>query len=123
MARNSIAAAKAELFALLSTAGVPLVAGVTAVYDHEPFAGQGQKPVCITISTAGMSPDFYLIALRIYQTCDVDVAQAQANLDGLILTVDAMMSSGFGPSEWAVEYRDDITALVATQVFQVGRQD
>jgi hypothetical protein len=123
VARNSLAAAKAELYALLQTGGTPTVSGVTAVFDYEPFSGQSAKPVAMTIFTAGMTPTDYLIALRIYHTTEVDVAAAQAALDTIIQATDALMTSGFGPSEWTVEFQVDIAALVATNVFQVGRED
>lgn len=121
MARTSLAAAKAELHALITTGGLP--AGVTVSYAHEPAPGHLQKPAAITIFTAGMSPTDYLIALRIYVTTDVDAVKAQDDLDTLIMLVDARMTSGFGPSNWDVEWFADLGALVATCVFEVGRED
>jgi hypothetical protein len=123
VARNSLAAARAELFALMSAAGVPTVAGVTAVYDHEPFAGQMANPVAMTVFTAGMDPDFYQLALRIYQTAEVDAQAAQENLDTLILAVEAKLTSGFNRGTWSVTYVDELTALVATCTLLVGRED
>ena len=119
MARTSIAAAKAELYGLVSGANLP--SGVTIAYDHEP--GKVEKPVALTISTAGMDADFYLIALRIYQSADVDAKAAQANLDTLILSLEGRLTSGFGRADWTVDWLADINAFVATVVLPVGRED
>ena len=121
MARTSLAASKAELYALITTGGLP--SGVSAAYDHEPLAGQMQKPVAVTVSTAGMTAVDYLIALRIYVTAEPDAEKAQDDLDALIMTVDGRMTSGFGPSNWEVNYDGELNAFVATNVFQVGRED
>jgi len=121
MARNSLAASKAELYGLLSGANLP--AGVTAAYDYEPLPGQMAKPVAITVSTAGMSPDFYLLAVRCYQTAEVDAQAAQSNLDILILAVEHKLTAGFGMAPWSVEYVAELDALVATCVLPVGRED
>lgn len=121
MARNSLAASKAELYGLITTGGLP--AGVTSAYDHEPLPGHLQKPVALTISTAGMTAVDYLIALRIYVTAEPDAEKAQEDLDAVILTVDARMTSGFGPSNWDVSYDGELNAFVAVNVFNVGRED
>lgn len=121
MARNSLAASKAELYALVSGANLP--AGVAAAYDYEPLGGQMAKPVALTISTAGMDPNFYLLAVRIYQTAEVNAQAAQANLDTLVLDVEGKLTSGFGESSWTVDYHADLDALVATCVLPVGRED
>lgn len=121
MARTSLAASKAELLALITTGGLP--SGVTAAYDHEPTAGGMQKPVTVTISTAGMTAVDYLIALRIYVTAEPDAEKAQDDLDLLIMLVDGRMTSGFGPSNWDVAYDAELNSFVATNIFQVGRED
>ena len=121
MARNSLAAAKAELYSLITTGGLP--ANVTAAYDYEPAPGQAQKPVAVTVSTAGMTAVDYLLALRIYVTAEPDAEKAQDDLDLLIMALDARMTSGFGPSNWEVDYDPELTAFVATNIFQVGRED
>lgn len=121
MARSSIAAAKAELYALLSAANLP--AGVVATYNYEPLSGQMAKPTALTISTAGMDPDFYFLAVRVYQSAEIDAEAAQANLDTVILTVENKFTSGFGMAPWSVEYLVDLDAFVATCVVPVGRED
>lgn len=121
MARTGLAASKAELYSLITTGGLP--SGVTAAYDHEPLPGHLQKPVALTISTAGMTAVDYLIALRIYVTAEPDAEKAQDDLDSVITATDARMTSGWGPSNWDVAYDDQLNAFVATNVFQVGRED
>ena len=120
MSRESLAAAKAEMYELLTTPAVP--AGVTAAYDHEPARGHAQKPVAVTLFTAGMDGINYLIGLRIYVTGDIDARTAQATLDSVMLAVDARMLL-FGPSEWESEWDAELGAFTATNVFAVGRED
>lgn len=121
MARTSLAASKTELLSLITTGGLP--SGLTVTYNYEPFPGGAQKPAALTISTAGMTPVDYLLALRIYVTAEPDAEKAQNDLDALIMLVDARMTSGFGPSNWEVVYDPDLVAFVATNIFQVGRED
>lgn len=121
MARTSLAASRAELYALLTTGGLP--AGVTVAYDHEPAPGHVQKPGAVTIFTAGMTPTDYLITLRIYMPTDTDAEKAQEDLDAAVMAVDARMTSGFGPSNWTVEWMEELSALIASNTFEVGRED
>lgn len=121
MARTSIAAAKQELYALVIAGGLPT--GLTVAYDHEPLPGDLQKPTAVTVFTVGMTPDDYVLGLRIYATAAADAKAAQDTLDVLIQTIDARINSGFGPSNFEIEYRDDLVAFVATNLFQVGRED
>lgn len=121
MARTGLAASKAELYGLITTGGLPTL--VTAAYDHEPLPGHLQKPVALTISTAGMTAVDYLIALRIYVTAEPDAEKAQDDLDAVIMAVDDRMTSGFGPSNWDVSYDGELNAFVAVNVFNVGRED
>jgi hypothetical protein len=121
MARTSLSAAKAELLALITTGGLP--SPLVAAYDHEPLPGHVQKPAALTLSTAGRTPVDNLIALRIYVSAEVDAKKAQEDLDSLIEAVDARMTSGFGPSNWDVVLEPELTAFVATCVFDVGRED
>lgn len=123
MARTTLANAKAELFGLLQSGGTPTVAGVTKVFDHEPASGQALKPVSITLFTAGATPTEWLITVRVYVSADVDVRKAQADLDLLMAAIEARLTSGYGPSQWDIEYADDLKMLVATWLLEVGRED
>lgn len=120
MARDSIANAKAELHSLLTTPSAP--AGVI-VYSYEPLPGHVQKPVAATVFTAGMTAVDYLVGIRLYVTAEVDAQRAQDTMDALIMEIDGRMTSGFGPSNWDVVYRDDLGGFVAENVFAVGRED
>lgn len=120
MTRNSIAAAKTELYGLLTTPSSPT--GVV-VYDHEPLPGHLQKPAAVTVFTAGMTAVAYLIGIRLYVSAETDAKTAQTTLDSLILELDGRMTSGFGPSSWDVTYQPDLAAFVAEQIFEVGRED
>lgn len=121
MSRATIGAAKTELLGLVSGANLP--AGVTKAYGYEPTPGQLAKPTAITISTAGWDLEFWQIALRIYQSIEVDAEDAQENLDTVMSDVESKLTSGFGMGPWAVDYVADLNALVATCILPVGRED
>lgn len=129
MARTSLSAAKAELFALLAnvSTGAPVAAltaqGVTIVYDHEPAPGQQPRDVAITLATVGQSPLFWQLALRLYVPAQVDAKAAQDTIDTAMPAIDALMTDGFGPSQWTVDWIDDIQAFVAENRLDVGRDD
>lgn len=99
------------------------VGSVTGVYAFEPLAGHMAKPTAVTISTAGMDPDFYQLALRAYHTAEVDAKAAQDNLDVIVLAIEARLSSGFVSSTWSVDYDPEIDAFVATTIIPAGRED
>lgn len=129
MSRSTLAAAKAELYALLWTGSAPtFTAGsipstAITVYDHEPRSGA--KPYSVTISTAGMSAESWLIALRVYAFSVNDPKTAQDELDLLVPAVDAKAGSngGFDLGPWELTWDDPLEALVATSIIEVGRQD
>lgn len=121
MSRATIGAAKAELLGLVSGSNLP--AGVTRAYGYEPVPGHLAKPTAITISTAGWDIEFWQIALRVYQSIEVDAEDAQENLDSVMSDVESKLTSGFGMAAWAVDYIADLNALVATCVIPVGRED
>lgn len=125
MARTSLTAAKKELVGLLvDPTGRSYVNGVVATYGHEPRAGDRAKPVAVTVSTGGLDPDFYLFTVRVYVDVDeMDVADAQTLLDTLMPALDNLLTSGYGPSDWRVEYRDDLTAFIGTSLLRAGRED
>ena len=125
MSRNSLANAKKELVGLLvDPAGRSYVDGVVATYAYEPRAGDRAKPVAVTVSTGGLDPDFYLFTVRVYVDVDeMDVSAAQDLLDILMPALDARLTSGYGPSDWRVEYRAELTAFIGTSLLRAGRED
>lgn len=82
-------------------------------------------PFSVTIATAGMTPDDWVFAVRIYASTErLDAKTAQDQLDLLLPAVDAKVGSngGFGPSDWEVTFDPDLDALVATNILNVGRE-
>lgn len=129
MAATSLSGARSDLFALLTsdaTTGAPWASltAVTKVYKYEPLPGDILKPVSITILTVGMDPEYFGFELRIY-AADGANAQTQANLDTAIEQVDARLraSAEFGPSEWAIDWADELGAWVARTSLKAGRED
>lgn len=118
---NTLASVKADL--LNALLGAATLAPVTKVYDFEPKPGDQIKGCIATISTDGVSPDFFRLALRIYQSPEVSAQKAQVTLDDAVMVLDGEVPSGFGPSEWTIEYRDDFGQFVAENILEVGRED
>lgn len=129
MSRATVAASKAELLGLLWTGTAPtftvtnIDAASIRVLDHEPRSLT--HPFTVTIATAGMTPDDWVLAVRVYAvTAKTDAKTAQDQLDLLLPAVDAKIGSngGFGPSNWAVDYDDSLDAYVALNLLEVGRE-
>ena len=127
MSRTTLAASKAELVGLLwdgaptfSAAGV--AAGSIHVYDFEPRSLD--YPWNVTVATAGMTPDSWVLAVRIYANIS-DPKTAQDLLDLMIPAVNSAIAGngGFGPSAWEVSWDDQLEVLVATTLLDVGRED
>lgn len=132
MSRSTVGEAKAELYGLLWSAGAPTfsVSGIAPasihVYDHEPAAEDLLGPIAIAISTAGMTPDDWVLSVRVYvTTAQYDAKKAQDYLDLLLPAVSARTAAngGYGPSTWEIGWDDTYAAFVAVQLLNVGRED
>lgn len=129
MARTSLAEAKTEMFErLVADAGAWTVDIGDHVYGHEPKPGDIGSPYAVTVSTAGMGPTDYRIAVRLYATGEVGAERAQTDLDSLMIDVDFTLADptlgrAFGASDWDVEWIEDIACFVATCEFEIGRED
>lgn len=126
MARTSLSAAKAELFALLcSGSNVPTVAGIKAAYDHDPGPGRALGPVALLLTTAAIDPDFWSFAIRLYADIGADPAGVQASLDTIMPAVSAVVSARYGSENWTGPFphpdRDDVA--VCEWIVQCGRED
>lgn len=129
MAATSLSEARTDLFGLLvanTTTGAPHadLTAVTKVYKYEPLPGDILKPISVTLIASGMNAEFYLFELRIY-AADGGNTQTQANLDTAIQQVDARLraTSEFGPSDWSVEWVDELGCWIARTEQTCGRQD
>lgn len=127
MSRESLTAAKAELFGYLAAAnGTPVASlgtvGVNRGYLHEVVTRSGY--MTFTVSTGPTDPDFWTLYVRVYASLDADVTKCQADLDLVMPVIDGLVPSGYGPSAWtAVELAPDGKALQVTAAYQCGRED
>jgi hypothetical protein len=78
----------------------------------------------LVLTTAGISPDEWQFALRIYCDIGVQPRKAQQDLDAVMLAVEDRVDSHFGPSSWVVgPHPDNGAVLVAEWIVQCGRED
>lgn len=125
MARTSLTAAKDELYGLLSSSDVPSISGVDAVYDHLPPYTTLSGSVSVAVFTAGVTADFWLLAVRVFAGFGVDAKSTQDALDLILpLIDDATNTGGYGPAAWEFEFPTrEPQFITATCVYQVGRED
>lgn len=129
MAATSLSEARTDLFGLLvanTTTGAPhaSLTALTKIYKYEPLPGDILKPISLTIVASGMDAEFYQFEIRIY-AADGANTQTQANLDTAIQQVDARLrgSAQFGPSEWSIDWIDELGCWIARSEQTCGRQD
>lgn len=126
---STLATRKAELVALLRdpSTNEPLVDGVDMVWDHLNLAQSLSGGTDISVFTAGVTAEFWQIGLRVRKNQGSDPKSSQDELDLLLPAIDVVTNNGhFGPSRWDVQYPaggDDQSFYVATQVYEVGRED
>lgn len=126
MARTSLAAAKAELFGLLSSGSQRAsVAGITSAFDHDPGPGRLAGPISLVLTTAGIDPDFFIFALRLYADAGSDPRRAHQSLDLVMPAITAKLDARWGEERWVGPSphpdRDDV--LVCEWVVSCGRED
>lgn len=129
MGATSIADARSDLYALLcsnTTTGAPhaTLTAITRIYDHEPMAGDILKPASATILLRSVDHDYFYFDLRVYAT-DGTQSITQARLDTALQQLDQRLSSTaqFGPSNWSVDWLEDVSAWMAVSQLQVPRED
>lgn len=126
-AKDSYANVIGDLFAVLQTGGQLAVTGMTLagpvmVYDHEPPQAQGA--LYVTLTLAGLDPEFFHIAVRVYGAPPGSLRGAQFDHAAVIMAVDRLLPSAYGgPVSWQVGYDDSIGRIVGLAVVDVGRED
>jgi hypothetical protein len=129
MGAISVADARSDLYGLLcsnTTTGAPAASmtAVTRVYQYEPMPGDIAKPVSITLLLRGVDPDFYLFDIRLYAS-DGTQPITQARVDLALQQIDQQLASTaqFGPSNWQLDWLEEIAAWMAVAQLQVPRED
>jgi hypothetical protein len=127
MAPTSLTLAKSDLYSRLcadTSIGSPhsTLTAFTRIYNHEPMPGDIAKPISLTILTGQLDPDWFTFSVRIY-AADGTQAITQTNLDAAIDQFEARMNAEFGPSNWDIQWIEEIAAWVAVSEVKVGRQD
>lgn len=125
MARDSIAHAKAEVFALLGdpATNVSTIANVSAAYRFDPGQSLTGGPIVLTLQTIGLDPSNFNFELRLYCDLGVDPSWVQDALDGVINDIEQVLESLFGDFGWSIEpHPDNESWLVARRVVQVIRE-
>lgn len=122
MARTSLAAAKAELYAAFG-GNTSTIANVVVILDYEPPRDELPAAVTITIQTMGVTPDYFRFAVRIYVKATGVSKVTQDLMDSILMDVDRAVSSGFGESEWRIRALDAEGLLMAENNYECGRDD
>lgn len=120
--------ARAHLYEALSLGeNVPhpslAAAGVVAVFDVEPAAGDMPRPVAVTVWSNGYTPTEFNFEIRVYLSFMDGVPEAQRSMDAVLPVVDDLLPGNTGPENWTVDFDQDLDALVAVSSVQVGRED
>jgi hypothetical protein len=126
MARTSLAEAKAELFGALSAGSQRCVVdGVTSAYDYEPGQRRAVGPIALTVTTAGIDPDDWRFAIRLYADVSADPVGVQASLDQIMPAITDLVSDHWGPETWVgpTPHPDDENTLVCEWLVTCGRED
>jgi hypothetical protein len=122
VARTTAAGAKAEVAAALTAAAATF--GSADVFAYQPQIAELDNGLGVAVFTAGITPDFWQIGVRVIITATVSQQTSQDALDTYTLAVDAALSSRYGPSNWVFEFpSEDAPWYAATNVLQVGRED
>lgn len=132
MSRDTLAAAKEELFDLLAPDDISAVDGITALYSYDPGAAriaELAEPVLLFIATDMVTPASWVITVRLVFDAAVDIAAAQAAADDIVPEVDLLLAPHWGPDNWECGHSDDLPtpyarpAWVATCRLEVHRRD
>ena len=124
MPNTSLAQALTDLYTHLTATAMT---GVSKVYDHEPGAIKAEDR-SVTVSCAGITPDDFQLAVRIYVKVS-DARNAQDRIYDLVQVVDARLGqrvgnvTPWGPSRWDIGYDADSGAHIAQTLLDAGRQD
>lgn len=123
MARDTLAHAKAEVFALLGdNDNNCLIANIAAAYRHDPGQSLTGGPIVASLQTVGMDPNHYLFELRLYCDLGSDALWVQDALDGAINDIELALQDWFDQHAWSVEPHPDLDSwTVARRLVQVIR--
>lgn len=124
MARDTIANAKAEVFALLGDASNnSTIANVVSAYPYDPGQSLTGGPLVLTLQTVGMDPDNFIFELRIYADMGADPAWVSAALDDAITATELLLKTEFANFTWVVDpHPDNEEWMVARRLVQVIRE-
>lgn len=129
MARDSLAAAHAELFAQLHAGNqMSVIDGVTVIYPHHVGRGLMLKPVTVTVTPAGRTPDDWVCAIRVYTWIgddDVDLVAANSDLHlAVVEGIEDAVDGHWGPTNWTIgPHPDQEDTLFAEWLVTCGRED
>ena len=122
MARSSLAAAKAELYAAFG-GDTSTIDDVVVILDYEPDKDEMPAAVTVTIATVGVTPKTFRFTVRIYIKTSGGAKVTQDLMDTILMDVDHAVSGGFGESEWRIRLLEADNLLMAENTYECGRED
>jgi hypothetical protein len=135
MARDTLAGAHAELFDQLHAGeNMSTIGGVAVIYPHPLARGLMIKPIAVTVTTAGTTPDDWLCSVKVYawvggELVDgaIDPTTTAENSDLLnevVMAIEAELDGHWGPSNWTIGAHPDLEeTLLAEWIVTCGRED
>lgn len=120
---TTLAVARSDLFARFFSGGVPTISGVVVALDYEPPRDEITAPVTLTVSSAGIAPANWRVAVRLYVKASGSQEIAQELLESVLMDVDHAVDSRYGDSDWRIRLLEADGLLQAECIYERGRED
>lgn len=118
----SLVGAKAEIVSELTAAAATF--GNSDVFAYQPDVSEFMKGIAVAVFTAGITPEFWLIGVRVLVSGTTSPKAAQDAMDAHMLAIDSALHTAYGPRAWTVEFAtQDAPYYSATNILNVGRED
>lgn len=119
----TLAIARTDLFARFFSGGAPTITGVVVALDYEPPRDEITAPVTLTVSSAGIAPADWRIAVRLYVKVSGSSEIAQELLESVLMDVDRAVDSRYGDSQWRIRLLEADGLMQAECIYERGRED
>jgi len=97
----------------------------SCILDHEPYAGQLQTPLAVTVAPAGITPTSVLVTVRCYASTTTQTADiAWDQLNNLVEAVEDLLAITNTPrSNWERPLMLEVDSIILSTDVAVARED